>query len=332
MQPISRCAETIMNSQSINPNNQTTYSVVSNGFNGLESIDSAKKLFDLGRTNDGLKMLFEGLSAKRHESSELDWRNYVSSMREHPMLQMMYLCPFTHHAKSRPFGYPGDATLIDYIYGYKRPTLLGAARKIYGFNISSPATRAVRYRRGILAQLVDTTLHEEGEDASILAVACGHLRELDLSCSISQVRPMHFWALDQDPVSLGEVERCFGGYGVSAVKKRIKDLIVGRTRFDDVNLIYAAGLYDYLPTDVARMLTERLFSMLAHGGKLTIANFLPGIYDVGYMEAVMDWWLIYRDEQAMLDLTVNIPSDAILNIRQYHDPDDNITFLEIYKA
>ena len=72
--------------------------------------------------------------------------------------------------------------------------------------------------------------------------------------------------------------------------------------------------------------------MLAPQGTLVIANFLPQISGAGYMEAVMDWWLIYRNEEDMKKLIIDLPINEIESIKQYRDPDDNITFLEIKKT
>ncbi|MBP0633178.1 MULTISPECIES: hypothetical protein [unclassified Cupriavidus] len=77
--------------------------------------------------------------------------------------------------------------------------------------------------------------------------------------------------------------------------------------------------------------SSNLFNMLGSGGTLQIANFLPGIEDVGFMEVAMDWWLIYRDEKEMLALLAGLPDTAIAAVRQYRDPDNNITFLEVQR-
>ena len=42
--------------------------------------------------------------------------------------------------------------------------------------------------------------------------------------------------------------------------------------------------------------------MLAPQGVLVIANFLPQITGAGYMDAVMNWWLIYQNEEDMKKL------------------------------
>ncbi len=65
------------------------------------------------------------------------------------------------------------------------------------------------------------------------------------------------------------------------------------------------------------------------GGTLLTANFLPGIECVGFMEVAMDWWLIYRDENAMMELLAGIPDSAIDCVHQYRDPDNTTTFLEL---
>ncbi len=46
---------------------------------------------------------------------------------------------------------------------------------------------------------------------------------------------------------------------------------------------------------------------LAFGGMLLIANFTPDSHGRGYMEAFMDWQLIYRDESQLYSLAAEGP-------------------------
>lgn len=292
-------------------------------------LDEAYEYFTAGKTNPAMHSLISGLAHSRNEMSGDEWKGHVAEVREHPALKTTRLCPFTNHAASRPFGYPGDAALIDHIYGYAHPVLSDLPKALYAYTIGASAPRAVRYRRHLLAHLVDKVLHEHDINACILALACGHLRELDVSRLISQIRPRQFVALDQDANSLAEVQRCFAPLGVSTERRNIKEIVVGATNYESLDLAYAAGLYDYLPTDAARRLTLNLFNMLAPEGILLTANFLPAIECVGYMEAAMDWWLTYRDEKDMLTLLAGIPESVIDSVQQYRDPDNNITFLEV---
>ena len=287
--------------------------------------------FQQGKFMSAMRLMVDDLVTIRFGLSETEWKAAITGIRESQAVSYAYECPFTNHAAKRPRGYPGDATLIDYIYGYLSPNLVSRAKEIYGFTTSSPASRAVRYRRMILANLIDEAIHKNGTQTKILAIACGHLREIDFSQSIKNIRPHTFIALDQDEESLSEVSRRASQYGVKATQGSVRDLIVGKVNFDPMDLVYAAGLYDYLNNDIGSRLMTRMFSMLKSGGKLMIANFLPNIPDIGYMEAIMDWWLIYRDEKQMLDLTKGISPHEILSIEQYSEPDKNITFLEVIR-
>ncbi|MCX5539353.1 hypothetical protein M3A49_07560 [Paraburkholderia sp. CNPSo 3076] len=292
-------------------------------------MDEAEAHFDSGECNLAMHLLASGLEELRKEMSKSAWQRYVSEVRQHNALKTTLLCPFVSHAFSRPFGYPGDATLIDHIYGYVKPVLTGLPQSLYAYMTGASAPRSVRFRRHLLAHYVDKVLHERDIDANILSVGSGHLRELDVSRVISQVRPRRFLALDQDANSLAEVERCFMPFGVSTERRNIKDVIAGRLTYNNLDLVYAGGLYDYLPIKAARSLTLCLFSMLAPGGTLFVTNFLSDIPDAGFMEAAMDWWLIYREESEMLALLSGIAESNIALIQQYRDPDNNITFLEV---
>jgi len=95
------------------------------------------------------------------------------------------------------------------------------------------------------------------------------------------------------------------------------------------DVIYSAGLYDYLDASLATALTRALFSTLNSRGRLLVANFAPEVTDAGYMEAIMDWWLVYRDEAALRSLTTGIPTDEVSSARTWRDATGNIVYLEV---
>ena len=95
------------------------------------------------------------------------------------------------------------------------------------------------------------------------------------------------------------------------------------------DFVYAAGLYDYLPQRHAQKLTKCMFSLLRPQGKLLVANFLPNIHDVGYMETYMAWQLIYRTREELSDVAALIPEDEMQAQRTFIEDNHNIVFLEL---
>ena len=95
--------------------------------------------------------------------------------------------------------------------------------------------------------------------------------------------------------------------------------------------IYNTGLYDYLPDSTAQRLTENLFDCLRPQGRLVIANFLPEVRDVGYMEMFMDWHLVYRTRSQMLALADNIAQSHVSEIRLVAERNENVVIMEITK-
>jgi SAM-dependent methyltransferase len=138
-------------------------------------------------------------------------------------------------------------------------------------------------------------------------------------------------ALDQDPRSLGLVAEQYRCHGVSTLPASVRDLLRQSVDCSDVDLAYAAGLYDYLPDDVGQKLTSALFRMLRSGGRLLIANFTPATDDAAYMEAVMDWRLIYRSEENVRALAAALPPQEVDAIQQFFDSNGHITYMRVTK-
>jgi len=118
---------------------------------------------------------------------------------------------------------------------------------------------------------------------------------------------------------------------VSTVPATIGDLLRRSVRFADVDLAYAAGLYDYLDDDLARALTATLFRTLRSGGRLLIANFTPVTHDAAFMETFMDWRLVYRTPEAVRTLASSIAPAEVAGIEQFSDENKHVTYMRVEK-
>ena len=68
------------------------------------------------------------------------------------------------------------------------------------------------------------------------------------------------------------------------------------------------------------------------GGLILIPNFAPQLRARGYMETLMDWTLIYRDEQAMLRLLAQIEPAQIQTYGKYDYPSGSVAYLLVKKG
>jgi hypothetical protein len=87
-----------------------------------------------------------------------------------------------------------------------------------------------------------------------------------------------------------------------------------------------------LDDKVGIRLLQLMVEALKPGGRVLVANFVPNVPDVGYMEAYMDWWLTYRDLDQVTQLFDAIPVESRGPIESFFDPDFNIAFAVMQKA
>jgi SAM-dependent methyltransferase len=300
----------------------------------VELFDTVATSFENGVTYPAMAQLVEGLAAIGAANRGSDWIEHAKSVaRRHPISKFVFDCPFTRHSASRPRGYPGDAQLIDFIY--RHPAALPVEQQASDFgrsvllhNVDSPAPAAVRARRHLTATYIGDVVALR-PDAHVMSVACGHARELEL-LSPNVARAIgRFVAYDQDPASLAvAASYAAKGIPVEPVQGTILQLIKENT-LTGFDLIFSAGLYDYLSDRLAEKLTANLFTRLKPGGKLIVANFLPDIRDAGYMEIFMDWRLIYRDERQIKAFARKIDPAKLGSTRYFPEPNRNVGFLEI---
>ncbi|MEM9487444.1 MAG: class I SAM-dependent methyltransferase [Cyanobacteria bacterium P01_F01_bin.116] len=285
--------------------------------------------------NKGMEHLILGMKEIKQHYAPSQWQEFSqTTVLQHPVTSIIHQCPFTHHAFTKPRSYAGDADLLDFIYGFKdlSPSLSPLGIKLCKYMQAAPAPTSVRARRDILAQTIDQVVLETSHPAQILSIACGHLREAKHSIAFLSGSIGKLIAFDQDSLSLALIDYELSKDFLQTLQGSVTDLVKQKHHFENLDLVYAAGLYDYLSQPFATRLTKIMFDMLRPQGKLLVANFIPDHRDVGYMETFMQWNLIYRTESQLDDVAKAIPAAEIAQKQTFFEPNGNIVFLELVKA
>lgn len=307
------------------------------------TLDQLMRAADSGLTAPTILALIERADAWRR-AAPMAWRRLVDEvLSRHPLASLAARCPMTERARAKPRGYAGDAVMLDYIYDREHVAmnqLSGDERAVFRTVVESPTCASVDFRRHLIAGRIDRLAADRAADArpplSLLSLACGHARELDLARSVRQGGVARAVMCDQDSASLADLN---GRYAASrqvetralTVRQFLAGVpeVEGLGRFD---FVYSAGLYDYLEQRAAVRLTRSLFERVAPGGQLLLANFHPANRGTGYMEAFMDWWLIYRAEDEMKALAAEIDPAGIAASSLETDPFGNVVYLTLTRA
>jgi len=294
-------------------------------------LDDVRAQFDAGHPTTATHNFIRAAEQYRWRTKDdaEAWTGFVE--RTADILTQLRHDPITARSAERPRGYPGDAVLLDLIYEEQPANLqvdrsfedVGAA--VNSVILAAPAPTAARWRRDHIAAVIDKASSKR-DGLEVLSIASGHCRELERSLAVASGRLARFVALDQDEASL-DVARRDNGPMVETAAHRISDVISGCLDGDGYDLVYSLGLFDYLPDAAASNLLEQIAKVLNPGGEAIVANFAGGDLGQGYMESAMDWWLIYRNESALLRLAARLPDDCA--VRTYPDPAGTLAFLSI---
>lgn len=278
-----------------------------------------------------MDQLLRYLCSLRKRLPSAEWRGIAQGISQSHIARVCREDPFTQRGFEKPRGYPGDAGLMDFLY--RHPTAVSALATashtttglgIHNYKISCPSGDSVRWRADFFAGQIDRVACQ-ASDASVLSIASGFFREGEKSIAVAS-RSVQVSLLDSDRDSLTRAEA--HSPNIETHHKSIRAVVSRKSgikgKFD---LIYAAGLLDYLSDSYARALVSALVAMLKPKGRLIIANFLPGNAERGYMEAIMDWWLIYRTKDEMVRLVPEtVPTSAV---RLFTDPIRYVAYVEI---
>ena len=232
-----------------------------------------------------------------------EWRTMV---RTSPVIRswrfFLSMDPYTRWGLVKPRGYAGDATLMDFAYGHKSIQAHIAASgpiatSIYAATSGAKQSKSARDRIELLRD--EITFMAASRPISAISVASGHARELEALPDSTREHILSFTAIDLDIASLHEAKESAGSIDFKPIRRNvIKDELSAQPG----DLVYSLGLFDYLADEHAYVVLNKMLALTASGGKCIVANLAPDAANLGYCEAIMDWWMVTRSRNDMLAL------------------------------
>jgi hypothetical protein len=257
-------------------------------------------------THAAMQRLVASLSAHRAVMPADAWRASCAALDGHPSVSRLLEDPYSRDARTKPAGYAGDARTLDYVY-LRHPgsqPLTPTGQTIFDISTGVPIAEAVRDRSSRLAEMIAERAREH--PIAVASIACGHAREMDRVPDTLRDR-VQFWGIDQDPKSIDYCRSRTDPAHATFQTGSVRDIVAGRLRILKSDLVYASGLFDYLDQRAGALLVKRMLAAVNVGGSVVVPNLSPCCDEIGYMEAVMDWWMCYRTEADMREL---LPDDG----------------------
>ncbi|MBE7497788.1 MAG: class I SAM-dependent methyltransferase [Verrucomicrobiaceae bacterium] len=214
-------------------------------------------------------------------------------------------------ALERKYGYSGDFEIIDAIY---RQTLHRdpALRRWDLFFHAQAAPVAVRNRKAWFHRLLDDHLAtKEGKPLRVLDVASGPARDVREWMLDHPGEEVFFDCIDADIHAIDHARKLCAPF-IDRVEFHHRNAM----RFlpaKGYDLVWSAGLFDYLMDRSFVFLLKSLLAVTRIGGEVVIGNFSPFNPSRDYMELLGDWVLYHRTERQLIELAreAGAPADAI---------------------
>jgi CRP-like cAMP-binding protein/SAM-dependent methyltransferase len=224
---------------------------------------------------------------------------------------------FAERAYYKPKGYAGDYLMMEMIYRNQPEGdgKLGALTDTWCLN--SAASKAVRGRRKLLCDQLESISRKklaEGMPIRIMNLACGSNRELfDFLHRCDATELIEATCVDADPHALEYTDQQVNVFPHQATIRLMNDNVVRwavggmRHQYGPQDIIYSAGLTDYLDRRLFQALIARCYQHLKPGGALIIGNFTPLNRNRVFMDRILHWKLIYRGAADIEELFATSP-------------------------
>ncbi|MEX1036570.1 MAG: PilZ domain-containing protein [Sneathiella sp.] len=234
-----------------------------------------------------------------------------------------------NRAYTKPLGYPGDYQVMNFAYNLNLEGKTAYAKFCHRLGTSTGefiATRMTMTKQTI-ANLSAKAAGKGQSRFKVASLGCGPAQEVANFLRTSTLPlSMEFTLIDQDHDALSyaynstypQVARLDGKASVKCLHATFLEFLATGKLFrklEKQDLIYAVGLADYLGKKRATKLVNDLYSNLSPGGTLLIGCMRTSEESLEWqVEYVVDWTLVHRNEEEMLELARDIDEQATREI------------------
>jgi extracellular factor (EF) 3-hydroxypalmitic acid methyl ester biosynthesis protein len=255
---------------------------------------------------DALFARFEE-AADRITPELLPFHRTYAKRQLHPLV----LCsPFAYRTYHKPLGFAGDYEMVNMILGDPLEGSSLFAKTVNLWFLSQAPAAAHRNRIKYLTRLLRQETcrwKTQGRPMRIFDLGCGPAAEVqqflesDEASDYASFTLLDFndETLEHADKALRELQAKFSRRTkIELVKKSVHQLLkeegkpaLNQQRYE---LIYCAGLFDYLSDRICKRLMNIFYSMLAPGGLLVATNVDTSNPSRNTMEYLLEWHLTYR--------------------------------------
>lgn len=210
--------------------------------------------------------------------------------------------PLHRRAREKPLGYAGDFLIIDWIYTQK--TASSGKGKFFDLLFQSyEAAQAVRNRKQYFINKCAELAHQKNSRIDILNLGCGPCRDILETVQTSKNGShLHFHCIDNEPKAIEYAKKLLAQAGIqNNILLDHANVLRFRTS-RQYDLIWVAGLFDYLEDRAAVLLLKKIWKHLKDDGQIIFGNFSPGDPTRQGMELVARWKLIHRNASDLIRL------------------------------
>jgi len=286
---------------------------------------------------------FEAVADGLEEELKPAHRSYMRRQ-----LHSWVMCaPFAHRAFYKPLGYAGDYELVNMMARNAQEGSSLFAKVVNTWFLRQPPAQAHRNRINYLVEklLLETMrVSASGRDARVFNVACGPAQEVQqflIEQPISARTQVTLLDFNEETLQYtrNALSDKMGRHGRAApvhyIRKSVQSMLkesgraIERSAQDQYDLVYCAGLFDYLSDQICQRLMNIMYSWLAPGGLLIATNVEPSNPLRHGMEHLLDWHLIYRTGPQMGSLKPQGADDD--SVRVLCDDTGVNVFIEVRK-
>ncbi|MCJ7811804.1 class I SAM-dependent methyltransferase [bacterium] len=204
--------------------------------------------------------------------------------------------------RKKPLGYAGDFQLIDWIYT-KKTTSNRKGRLFDLLFHSYEATESVRNRKQYFIQKCNELSRNKKSQFDILNIGCGSCRDvLEMYQYSRNGEHIYFHCVDQEKKAIQYAKKLLAN---THIQKNIylenKNIFKLKTA-KKYDMIWSAGLFDYLEDSIAILLLKKIWRYLKEDGQIIFGNFSPKNPTRKGMEIVGKWHLIHRTADHLIKL------------------------------